>query len=71
MDQIRSSVHRQIRALRATMAAVIGQLDALEAALGQMPCQHPEDERKTLATFDQPKRWQCGRCGHIDEGGED
>ena len=68
-DQIRSSVRKQLRALRATMAAIIGQLDALEESVGGgAVCEHAEEDRRSLATFDGPGRWQCRRCGHLEEG---
>lgn len=63
---IRASAYRQLRAIRATVASVIAQLDALEEAIGRGPCVHPEEDRKSLATFDEPDRYQCGRCGAIE-----
>lgn len=66
------SLSRQIRALRATAAALLAQLEALEDAVeAAVPdaCDHPERDRdKKVATFDSPDRWMCRRCGHI--GGE-
>lgn len=61
----------QIRALKATVASLLAQLEALdldrEADVNE--CEHPERERDMrVATFDQPDRWMCRRCGHI--GGE-
>jgi len=68
-DEIRASARKQVRALRATVAAIIGQLDALEETIGgAVACEHPEEDRRSLATFDQPERWQCRRCGHLHEG---
>jgi hypothetical protein len=67
------SLHQQIRALRATAASMLAQLEALESSADAMresePCEHPERARSShVATFDNPGRWQCRRCGHI--GGE-
>lgn len=70
-DGIRMSATKQLRAIRATVASVIAQLDALEESIGRGggSCVHPEEDRKSLATFDAPDGWQCGRCGHI--GGQE
>ena len=77
---IRQSVHRQLRALKATVASCIAQIEALEETVGvsmaprepvppqpASPCAHPEDSRKALATFDSPGRFICRKCGEVVE----
>jgi hypothetical protein len=65
---VRHSVHKQLRAIRATVASVIAQLDAVEDALGRGGCVHPEEDRKAIGSMEAPDRFLCGRCGAI--GGE-
>jgi hypothetical protein len=63
------SAHKQLRMIRATLALLLAQVDSLADEFGTEACEHPERERDTkVATFDEPGRWQCRRCGHI--GGE-
>jgi len=65
------SLQLQLRAIRATLAALVAQVDALERgeAAPAPACDHPERDRDTrVATFGEPSRWQCRRCGAI--GGE-
>ena len=64
------SVGSQVRALRATVASLLSQIEALQDSLQvELICDHPSDERDTsVATFDAPDRWLCKRCGEI--GGE-
>jgi hypothetical protein len=61
---------KHVRQIRATMALLAAQLEALEdeVATAPAPCEHPERERESLSTFEEPGRWMCKRCGHI--GGE-
>ena len=66
-------LQRQVRALRATAASLLAQLETLaesvEAARATVPCDHPEKDRDArVSTFDQPERWMCKLCGFI--GGE-
>lgn len=63
-------LERQVRALRATAASLLAQLEVLAESLEKdVPCEHPEKERDLrVATFDQPERWMCKRCGFM--GGE-
>ena len=63
------SMSKQFRALRATLASLVAQLDALEAVVaGASECVHPEEDRKSLGTTDDPEMFQCGRCGEIVPG---
>ena len=59
----------QLRAIRATLAALVAQVDALERGEAAPACDHPERDRDAkVATFGEPGRWLCRRCGVI--GGE-
>lgn len=61
------STRHQFKAIRATAASLIAQLEALEQALGPEECQHENRDRR-VASFDAPERWMCKDCGVI--GGE-
>jgi hypothetical protein len=66
------SLQLQVRAIRATAASLLTQLQLLEEAMAvssSTACDHPPGERDGgVATFDVPGRWMCRRCGFI--GGE-
>ncbi len=61
-------IEQQLRALKATIASLMAQVEALEATLPAAPegCQH--ESLADIRTMENPKRWLCRSCGaHVEK----
>jgi len=57
----------QLKALRATLAAALQQVEAMMATREQAECPHPLDKRIDKSTMGEP-RFQCKLCRQLIEG---